>query len=73
MRHRGIVYLIETERDGVRYYVNRVDEKTRAVIWTPNRNKAISFHTENGVHYFIHSHLPSRKNILVVKSWSEHA
>lgn len=65
----GIVYFVVMERDDNNYYVNKVHD-SGAIMWTPNRDQAMKFHTENGAQHFVHAYLKKR-NVHLQQAKSE--
>ena len=62
----GKVWYVSKKQNKNVYYVKEVDEKNGAVKWTLHRESALRFHTEGGVHHFIHAHMQDRKDIYLI-------
>ena len=60
---RNSVWLIVKEHNNKEYYVQKADSKGVAVVWTPNRERALTFHTETGCQQFVHAYMKTRNDI----------
>ena len=60
------VWYICKRQDETVYYVHEVDRECHAIKWSSLRSKAMQFHTENGVHHFIHAYMNDRKDIFLI-------
>lgn len=62
----GRKWYIAKKHNKVIYYVREIDNQNGAVKWTSHRSKSMHFHTENGVHQFIHDYLNDRTDIYLI-------
>lgn len=68
---RSMVWYVAKENDDKTYYIKEVDKESGAVKWSASRSKSMQFHTEHGVHHFIHAFLNNRPDIFLVHAESE--
>ncbi len=67
----GVVWYISKHQNGTTYYVAEIDKQNGACKWTPNRARSMQFHTEAGVHHFIHAYLSDRTDIFLTHAPEE--
>lgn len=65
------VWYISKHQNRINYYVKEVDKINGAIKWTTHRKHAMQFHTENGVHHFIHAYMKDRRDIYLIHSIEE--
>lgn len=65
------VWYISKHQNRTNYYVQEVDKENGAIKWTSHRSKALQFHTESGVHHFIHAYMNDRKDIYLIHAAEE--
>lgn len=65
------VWYISKHQNNTTYYVKEVDKENGAIKWTTHRSKSMQFHTENGVHHFIHSYMKDRHDIYLIHAPEE--
>lgn len=65
------VWYIAIKHNNTTYYVQEVDKQNGAVKWTTHRSRAMQFHTENGVHHFIHAYMNDRHDIYLIHAEGE--
>lgn len=67
----GQVWYIAKHHNKTTYYVCEADVGKGSINWTTIRKNALQFHTESGVHHFIHSYLKKRKDVYLIHAPSE--
>lgn len=68
---KSMVWYIAKKNDDRTYYIKEVDKDSGAVKWSSSRSKSMQFHTEHGVHHFIHAFLNNRSGIFLIHAPSE--
>lgn len=69
----GSVFYISKTLNGKNYYVEE-DERQGGnilIVWNTDRARALQFHTEDGVYYYINTRMSGRKDIFITSAKPE--
>lgn len=62
----GMVYVITQQKNKVTYFVCRKEPQSNAVVWTSQKDKAMTFHTKSGSQMFVDVQLNGRGDVEIV-------
>ncbi len=64
----GFIWLVGKQQNSKMFYVADYDDDNNTIMWSAIKEDCIYFKTELAVHDFVHKHLNSRTDIILVQS-----